>query len=64
MRDQARDAEERRRRQVVAGDRPAVLQAGHAAARRVEVGGALDALGREVGDEHRHADDRAEHEET
>ena len=62
-RDQARDAEERRRRQVVAGDRPAVLQAGDAAAGGVEVGGALDALGGEVGDEHRQCDDRAEDQE-
>ncbi len=63
QRDQAGDAEERRRRQVVAGDRPAVLQAGHAAAGGVEVGGVLDALGRDVGHVHRDGDDRAEHRE-
>ena len=37
-RDRAGDAEERRGREVVAGDRDAVLRAGEAAARRVEVG--------------------------
>ena len=62
-RDQAGDAEERRRRKVVAGDRPAVLQARHAAARDVEVGRGLDALRGDVGDVHRHRDDRAEHDE-
>ena len=52
-RDQARDAEERRGGQIVASDRPAVLQSRHAAARGVEIGGALDALGGEVRHEHR-----------
>ena len=62
-RDQAGDAEERRRRQVVTRNRPAILQAGNAAAGRVEVRGCLDALGRHVGDVHRHGDDGAEDEE-
>ena len=39
-RDRARDAEERRGREVVTGDRDAVLRAGEAAARGVEVRGA------------------------
>ena len=36
-RDEAGDAEERRGRHVVAGDRPAVLKAGESAAGRVEL---------------------------
>ena len=51
--DQAGDAEERRGRQVVAGDREAVLEAGDAAAGGVEADGARGALGRPVGDAER-----------
>jgi hypothetical protein len=56
-----RDAEERRRRHVVAGDRQAVLEAGDAAAGGVEVGGRLGAAGRPLGDEERADDERREH---
>ena len=63
-RDQARDTQERRGRQVVAGDRPAVLQAGDAAAGGVEVGRRLDALRGHIGDEDREADDHGEHQES
>ena len=61
--DEARDAEEGRGRKIVTRDGPAVLQARDAAARGVEVGGRLHTLGREVGDEHRQADDGGEHRE-
>ena len=60
QRDQAGDAEERCRAEVVAGDRPAVLQTGDTTAGRVEVGRRLHPLGGEEGDEHRHPDDRRE----
>ena len=60
--DQAGDAEERRRRQVVAGDRQAVLRAGDLAAGGVEADGAGRALGRPVGDAERdREDDREDH---
>ena len=56
--DEAGDAEEGRRRHVVAGDGEAVLKPGDAAARRIEVGGRLGLSGGPVGDP-----ERAEHEE-
>ena len=62
-RDRAGDAEERRGREVVAGDRDAVLRAGEAAARGVEVGrpagGALaDADHDRERDDHEQPEDR------
>jgi hypothetical protein len=48
--DEARDAQERRRRQVVAGDRQAVLHAGDLAPGGVEADCAGGPLGRPVGD--------------
>ena len=58
--DQAGDAEERRGRQVVAGDREAVLEAGDAAPGGVEADGAGGALGRPVGDAERDREDDRE----
>ena len=58
--DQRRDAEERGGRHVVARDREAVLEAGNAAARRVEVLGRPRALSRPVGDAERHDDEGEE----
>ena len=58
--DEAGEAEERRGRHVVAGDRPAVLEAGDAAAGGVEVRGAAGALGGPVGDAERDGEDDAE----
>ena len=60
--DQAGDAQERRSRQVVAGDCQAVLDAGDLAAGGVEADGAGGALGRPVGDPERdREDDREDH---
>ena len=60
--DQPGDAEERGRRQVVAGDREAVLEAGDLAAGGVERRRAGHALGRPVGDAERdREDDREDH---
>ena len=61
--DQAGDAEERGGRQVVAGDRQAVLEAGDAAAGGVEADGAGGALGRPVGDAERDREDDREDDE-
>ncbi len=58
---QARNAQERRRRHVVAGDRQAVLEAGDAAAGGVEVGRALGLGRRPLGDEQRDGHESAEH---
>ena len=60
---QRRNAEERGRRHVVAGDRQAVLQAGDAAAGGVEVLGRAGALGRPVGDAQRQNDEGGEDDE-
>ena len=57
--DEAREAEERRRRQIVAGHGEAVLQAGDSAARGPELGGRARALGRPVGDPERHREHAA-----
>ena len=60
--DQAGDAEERRRGEVVAGDREAVLATGDLTARGVEADGARRALGRPVRDAERdREDDREDH---
>jgi hypothetical protein len=56
-----RDAQEGRRRHVVAGDRQAVLETGDAAAGGVEVGRALGLGGGPLGDEQREHHEDAEH---
>jgi hypothetical protein len=63
QRDQPGDAEERGRRQIITGDRPAVLQPRHAAARGIEIRRRAHALGRQIGDVHRDRDDHREHRE-
>jgi hypothetical protein len=55
------DAQEGRRRHVVAGDGEAVLEAGDAAACGVEVGCGLGLGGRPLGDEQREHHEGAEH---
>ena len=58
--DQAGDAEERRRRHVVAGDGEAVLRAADAASRGPEVGGRCSAPRGPVGDSQRDPEDQGE----
>jgi hypothetical protein len=60
---QAGNAEEGGRRHVVAGDRQAVLEAGDAAARGVEVGRGLGLGRRPLGDPQRDADEDGEHDD-
>ena len=61
--DQRRNAEKRRRGHVVAGDREAVLEAGDAAARGVEVLGGAGALRRPIGDAERQQDESSENDD-
>ena len=59
--DQRGEAQQGRGGHVVAGDREAVLEAGDAAARSVEVGRRLRAASRPVGDAEGHRDEQHEH---
>ena len=59
--DQAGDAEEGRGGQVVAGDRPAVLDAGYRATGGVELGGGVGGFRGPERHIHGHGDDQAEH---
>ena len=61
--DQRGDAEERRRRHVVAGDGHPVLEAGDAAPGGVEIGRRLGALRRPVGDAQGDGDEDDEHDD-
>ena len=61
QRDQTGDAEEGRGGQVVAGDCPTVLDAGHGTAGGIELGGGVGLTRGPVRHVHGHGDDRAEY---